>query len=86
MAEIFLEAWGEMCPLPLLKAEKELKQLKPGDSLVLETDHSCTARTFENWARKHQVVLEVEEVECGVWQIRITVPGTNGIGPTGQAQ
>jgi len=83
MAEKFLAAWGEMCPLPLLKAERELGNLKAGDLLVIETDHSCTARTFENWSLKHKVNVEVEEVECGVWQIRISVPGTNGIGPIG---
>lgn len=83
MAEKFLAAWGEMCPLPLLKAEKELKQLKVGDKLVIETDHSCTARTFENWSIKRNLPVEVEEVECGVWQIRISVPGTKGTGHTG---
>lgn len=71
MGEHYLEVWGEMCPIPLLKAEKKLKQLTPEDTLILETDHSCTARTVESWATKKKYHFRVDEVDNGVWRIAI---------------
>lgn len=71
MGEHYLEVWGEMCPIPLLKAEKRLKELTPQDILILETDHSCTARTMENWAKKKKYKYQVDEVDNGIWRITI---------------
>ncbi|MHB8172542.1 MAG: sulfurtransferase TusA family protein [Thermincolia bacterium] len=71
MGEYFLHLWGEMCPVPLLKAEKKLKELTAQDILVLESDHSCTARTIQTWAGKKGYRVSVDEVANGIWQIRI---------------
>jgi len=71
MGEYYLQLWGEMCPVPLLKAEKKLKELTAQDTLVLETDHSCTARTIQNWARKKKHLVKTDEIANGIWQIRI---------------
>ncbi len=71
MEEYFLQLWGEMCPVPLLKAEKKLKELTAQDTLVLETDHSCTARTVRTWADKKGYRVSAYEVANGIWQIRI---------------
>ena len=39
MAESVLDARGLKCPLPVLKAQKRMKELAPGDTLeVLATD------------------------------------------------
>lgn len=71
MGEHYMELWGEMCPVPLLKVEKKLKELKSLDTLVLETDHSCTARTIGNWAKKKRYLVKVDEVANGIWKISI---------------
>lgn len=71
MGDYFLHLWGEMCPVPLLKAEKKLKELMAQDTLVLETDHSCTARTVAIWAGKKGYRVSTDEVANGIWQIRI---------------
>jgi TusA-related sulfurtransferase len=71
LGEYFLHLWGEMCPVPLLKAEKKLKELTAQDILVLETDHSCTARTVEAWAEKKGYGVVIDEVANGIWRIRI---------------
>lgn len=44
MAEIFLDTLGEICPIPLLRAEEQVKTMSTEDVLVLETDHNCTLR------------------------------------------
>lgn len=72
MAEYYLEVWGEMCPVPILKAERKLKELTNNDVLFLETDHSCTARTIENWAKKKKYQVKIKEVEAGIWRIEIS--------------
>lgn len=72
MASFKIEVWGEMCPIPMLKAEKKLKELAVGDTLVMETDHSCTARSMETWVKKHKQEVECREVDYGVWEIVIT--------------
>ncbi len=68
-----LELWGELCPIPLLKAEKELKYLEKGEELVIITDHSCTARAFSNWVKKHnRNKISYSEIDNGIWRIIIT--------------
>jgi tRNA 2-thiouridine synthesizing protein A len=44
MADVLLDAKGLNCPLPILKAKKSLKDVKPGGTLeVLATDPGSVA-------------------------------------------
>ena len=38
MAEFELDCMGEACPVPLMKTEKKLKDLKSGDVLIVHID------------------------------------------------
>lgn len=70
--ENFIDALGEMCPIPILKAEKALGKLKKGDKLVLETDHSCSIQSVINhFEEKYDYPCQYIEVEEGIWQITI---------------
>lgn len=70
--ENFIDALGEMCPIPILRAEKALKSLKAGDKLVLETDHSCSIQSVTNhFQEKFNYKCECLQVEEGIWQITI---------------
>lgn len=71
MATYFLDALGDMCPIPALKAEKKLKDLKEGDVLVVESDHSCAMTSIPNHLKKRKHEITIEVVEEGVWQIKI---------------
>lgn len=71
MAEYFLDALGELCPVPLLRAEERVKGMTAGDVLVLETDHSCTARLLPKHLRRYGCTCSVELVSDGVWQIQV---------------
>ncbi len=75
MATIFLDALGDMCPIPALKAEKKLKELKKGDILVVETDHSCAMTSIPNHLKKKKFLIDIEEIEEGIWHIVITKTG-----------
>lgn len=70
--EHFIDALGEMCPIPIIKAEKKLKKLKAGEKVVLETDHSCSIQSVTgHFEGKHGYQCKIIEVEEGVWQIEI---------------
>ena len=67
---ITIDCLGEMCPIPVLKAQKEFKKLKSGDTIKIITDHSCALESVTNAFKKHQI--SADEVIVGVWEILIT--------------
>lgn len=71
MAEFTIDALGEACPIPLLKTQKKMAEVKPGDVLIVSIDHSCALKNVPEWARKEGHNVEVEEIEEGVWDIYI---------------
>ena len=35
-----IDAIGEFCPIPIIKAEVKLTQVKPGDRVIIKSDHN----------------------------------------------
>ena len=71
MAEYELDCLGEACPVPLIKAEKELEKLNVGDVLIVQIDHSCAMKNVPEWARKQGHNVELDEVDDGEWEVVI---------------
>lgn len=71
MNEIIIDALGEACPVPLIKAQNAIKEMAVGDVLVLQVDHSCAMKNVPEWARKDGHNVEIEEVDDGEWEIII---------------
>lgn len=71
MAEYRLDCMGEACPVPLIKAQKKLAELKVGDVLVVEIDHSCAMKNVPEWARKEGHNVDIEETSEGEWEVYI---------------
>ena len=71
MKEYELDCFGEACPIPIVKAEKKMKDLEVGDVLIVQIDHSCAMKNVPEWARKEGHNVEIEEVEDGEWEIFI---------------
>lgn len=71
MKEVELDCMGEACPVPLIKAEKELAKLDIGDVLIVQIDHSCAMKNVPEWARKEGHNVEIEEVDDGEWEVII---------------
>jgi TusA-related sulfurtransferase len=63
-----LDCLGEACPVPLIKTEKALEELEPGDVLIVQIDHSCAMKNVPEWARKQGHNVEIEEVDDGEWE------------------
>ena len=66
--EVVLDCLGEACPIPLVKTEKALEDLEPGDVLIVQMDHSCAMKNVPEWARKQGHNVEIEEVDDGEWE------------------
>jgi len=66
--EVELDCMGEACPVPLIKTENALKELEPGDMLIVLMDHSCAMKNVPEWARKQGHNVEIEEVDDGEWE------------------
>ena len=71
MAERTLDCLGEACPIPLLKAQKEIKNMNVGDILIVNIDHSCSMKNIPDWARSAGHNVEIEETGEGEWSIII---------------
>lgn len=69
---IRLECFGEFCPIPLLKIQKELKSMHSGETLMAITDHSCVLESIEDYLSRRDATYDVDEVMNGVWEIIIT--------------
>ncbi len=61
----------EGCPIPLLRAIKELKTMEKGDILIISSDHSCVGINIEEWAQKKGYPIELVETEDGSWEVYI---------------
>lgn len=71
MAVYTVNVYGEMCPAPLLKAEKQVRAMQPGDRLIMESDHSCTVRLLREHLRRLPCRFQVSEVADGIWRFEI---------------
>lgn len=69
--EVVLDCMGEACPVPLMKTEKAIAGLEPGDVLIVQIDHSCAMKNVPEWARKQGYNVEVEEIDDGEWEVII---------------
>jgi TusA-related sulfurtransferase len=69
--EVTLDCMGEACPVPLIKTEKAMEKLEPGDVLIVQIDHSCAMKNVPEWARKQGHNVEIEEVDDGEWEVII---------------
>lgn len=68
---IVIDCLGDMCPVPILKIQKELKKTKASVTIKVITDHSCVAESIKNHFSQKGMSLEFDEVMNGVWEIFI---------------
>ena len=71
MKEYILNCFGEACPIPLVKAQKQMDKMVIGDVVIVQIDHSCAMKNVPEWARKEGHNVEIEEINDGEWEIII---------------
>ena len=71
MSETTLDVKGMSCPLPVLRANRALRSLEPGDRLrVLATDRAAVA-DFQAFCRETGHALIAQGEEAGVFSFTI---------------
>ncbi len=71
MSETLLDVKGMSCPLPVLRANKALRSMKPGEKLrVLATDRAAVA-DFQAFCRETGHMLTAQGEEAGVFSFTI---------------
>lgn len=71
MAEYYLDCMHEACPIPLLKALKQLNKMEIGDVLIMGTDHNCSIINVIEWVKKQGHAYDYVSLGEGVWEIYI---------------
>jgi tRNA 2-thiouridine synthesizing protein A len=67
-----IDSMGDICPIPIIKAERKLKEINTDERIILETDHSCSSSSVVNhFKTKYGYPTEIIKVSDGVWQIII---------------
>ncbi len=67
-----IDCIGDMCPVPVLKTKKELKKMVSGESVKIETDHSCVLQSLLDNFRNPKYTVTYTEVMNGIWEILIS--------------
>ncbi len=67
-----IDCLGEACPIPIIKIQKKLDQIKNGETFMLVTDHSCTLSSVSDFCKKHKLNCNPTEVINGVWEIVVS--------------
>lgn len=65
-----INCFGDICPIPILKINKELPKLQKGETLEVVTDRGCVVESIKEKFKNFNV--NVDEVLNGVWEIKIT--------------
>ena len=65
-----IDALGEMCPVPIIRAEIKLLQIKPQERIIIKTDHSCSSSSVVSYFKtKYKFPCEVRQIDYGIWEI-----------------
>ncbi len=67
-----IDCFGDMCPIPVLRIEEEIKTLATGESFMMVVDHSCVVTSIEDKYKKRNIDISIDEVMNGVWEIIVT--------------
>jgi TusA-related sulfurtransferase len=71
MAVRDLDCLYEACPIPLIKAMKELRTMNSGDILVVHSDQSCVGVIMVEWAEQNNYQAKLVETDNGEWEVYI---------------
>jgi len=67
-----INCFGDVCPIPILKIQNELKITKNNGSFMVIIDHSCVLESIKDYFKNTNHLIEIDETINGVWEIIIT--------------
>ena len=66
-----MDLTGEVCPIPIIRARRALRDMALGDILCLRTDYNRTVRNLLDFCEDEGHDFEVDETGDGVWLVTI---------------
>jgi tRNA 2-thiouridine synthesizing protein A len=72
-----IDCLGDICPVPIVRLQEKLPQIKKGKAVLLVTDHSCTRQSVSDFCKLHHLQFKADEVINGVWEIGIWMEQAN---------
>jgi tRNA 2-thiouridine synthesizing protein A len=71
-----LDVRGLLCPLPVIRAQNRVKELRSGELLDVVATDPGTLHDIPAWCRVHgHVVIDTQERSREVWiRLRVTAP------------
>ncbi len=73
MTEKKLDLTGKVCPFCLLSVQKESKNLKMGDTLVITCDHPPAAQeSIPQYCKDNGMDVSTTKIGSGIWELRCT--------------
>lgn len=67
-ADLFVDAKGLTCPMPIVKARKAIDSLEPGQTMQLESTDKGSVNDFQSWVKRTNHTLEKMEEDEGVYR------------------
>ncbi len=67
-----IDCVGDICPVPLIKIQNQLKKIDNSDTFIVVVDHSCVVESIDDYYKNTSHKIEIIEVINGVWEIFIT--------------
>jgi len=63
MSKMILDCKCDACPIPLLKASREIRNLCSGEVLEVRTSYMCAVENIIEWCDKHGIKCWRQENE-----------------------
>ncbi len=67
-----IDSFGEMCPIPVLRIQEEIRGMNSGESFMIVVDHSCVVESIRDKYKGKKIEMIIDEVMNGVWEITFT--------------
>lgn len=71
MADIFVDAKGLACPMPIVKAKKAIDSLEPGQTMEVHATDKGALKDFTAWVNRTGHELVEAKEENGVFQFLV---------------
>lgn len=71
MRNIEIDACGLICPEPIMEAQKKIKELTNGKTLIVYIDSELAGYNLMDWAEGSGFEPEMTKAEDGRWKISI---------------
>ncbi|MCK5811592.1 MAG: sulfurtransferase TusA family protein [Clostridiales bacterium] len=68
-----IDCFGEICPIPVLRIEEEIKKANAGDFFMIVVNHSCVVQSIKDKYSSPNIKMKIDEVMNGVWEITFEI-------------